>query len=189
MQSLSSEESELPPMNRFETQRRVPGSKKKLIAIENRVSERVPFSAVAQLIESQSKVRISVRVADLSRSGCYVDTISAMPVGTKVDISIDHGNAQLSTGATVVYLLPGMGMGLNFEEMSPEREFVLNRWISEARGESFPVPQEAEVTSTLQKLPQGEKHVISRLIDLMIQKNLITQLEGTELLEELSQED
>ncbi len=132
---------------------------------------------------------MSIRVADISRHGCYADTLSAMPVGTKLTILIEHANAQLKTDATVIYLLPGMGMGLSFDALSPEMESILNRWIGEVRGEISPLPEAAEVNSAIQKYPRVERHILSRLISLMIRKTLLTQSEGKDLLNELLHED
>ena len=176
-------------MSQYDTQRRAPGSKKELNAIERRGSERVPFSAVAHLLESHSQVRMTVRVADICRDGCYADTVSALSMGTKVTISIEHANAQLKTDATVTYSLQGMGMGLRFDELPPEMESILNRWIAEVRGEISPLPEAAEVNSAIQKYPRIERHILSRLISLMIRKAFLTQSEGTDLLNELLHED
>ena len=172
-------------MNQDDARRQAPGSKNEPSPVEHRNSERLPFSAVAQLIEPHSQARMSVRVADISRHGCYADALNSMPVGTKLTISIAHANAEFKTDATVIYSLRGAGMGLSFDELSPEMESVLNRWIAEVRGEISPLPEAAEVNFAIQKYPQVERHILSRLISLMIRKALLTQSEGKDLLNEL----
>jgi hypothetical protein len=132
---------------------------------------------------------MTVRVADIGPSGCYADTVPVLPMGTKVTISIEHSNTQLKTDATVIYSLAGMGMGLSFNGLSPEMESILKRWIAEVRGEISPLPEAADVNSAIQKYPRVERHILSRLISLMIRKDLLTRSEGTDLLNELLRED
>jgi hypothetical protein len=176
-------------MNQAGTRGRTPVSKKEAKSVERRSSDWLPFSAVAELVEPLSRTRMAVRIADMSNRGCYADALNAMPVGTKVSISITHANAQFQTCATVTYSLPGMGMGLSFDELSPKMEFILNRWIAEVRGEASPPPGATEVNAAIQKYEQIEQRVLSRLINLMIRKTLLTPSEGTHLLDELLHED
>jgi hypothetical protein len=171
--------------------RRSSGLKKPSGTVERRKSERIPFSAVAQLVEPRSQTRLAARVADISHHGCYVDALNAMPVGTKVIITIEHSSSQLKTDASITYSMPGMGMGLSFQNLSFESKSLLGRWIAEARGEVFSPSKavQAEATPALPKPPRDEKQILSRLIGLMVRKDLLTQSEGTDLLGEVLDEE
>lgn len=177
------------PINQNDTAKSVPAPEVEAKIVERRRSERFPFSAVAELVEPLSLTRMAVRIADISVHGCYADGLNSMPVGTKVVISIAHANAQFKTGASVSYSLPGMGMGLSFEELSPKMASILSLWIADVQGETSPVLGAAEVEAAVQNPQRVERHILGRLISLMTRKNLLTQSEGTELLDELLHED
>jgi hypothetical protein len=176
-------------MDKIAAQKLVPVSAAEPVRIDRRKSERFPFSAVALLIEPRSQARMSVRIADISLRGCYADALNAMPVGTKVSISIEHGSAQIKTGATVTYSLPGMGMGLSFEELAPDMKFILSRWIAEVDGGASSLSETEELTKSNRQEARSERPTLTRLIGLMVQKNLLTKSEGNGLLDELLREN
>ena len=73
----------------------------------------------------QADTRLSGRVSDLGRGGCYVDTINAFPVGADVKIRIVKDHASFVAQARVLYASSGIGMGLAFTKIEPERLLVL----------------------------------------------------------------
>ena len=160
-------------------------SKAGVDAAERRTSERFPFSAVTEIVDVASSTRITARVSDISLTGCYLDVINVFAPGARIQISIRHGSLQFETNGTVVYSLPGMGMGITFSPVPPEMASVLKRWIAQVRGELEPVEAAPDVQKIIQDYPKVERHVIGRLIGLMMQKNMLTPYEGTELLKEL----
>lgn len=152
---------------------------------ERRTSERFPFSAVTELIDVVSATRITARVSDISLTGCYLDVINVFSPGTKIQINIRHGSLQFEAAGTVVYSLSGMGMGITFNPVAPEMASVLKRWIAQVKGDIAPIEAAPAVNQAIQNYPKVERHVIGRLIGLMMQKNMLTANEGSELLQEL----
>lgn len=153
---------------------------------ERRRSERFPFSAVAEVMDRRSGARMPVRIADISRDGCYADALNVFAAGTQVIISIRHANSEFKTTAKVAYALTSMGMGLQFGETAPEMRSVLDGWIAEARGETATSLGPALLNSSDPKTPQRvDQRVISRLVEILMRKSLLTQTEGTDLLAEL----
>ena len=153
---------------------------------ERRRSERFPFSAVAEVMDRRSGARMPVRIADISRDGCYADALNVFSAGTQVIISIRHGALEFKTTATVAYALPSMGMGLQFGETTPEMRSVLDGWIAEARGETATSFGPALLSSSDPKTPQSaDRRVLCHLLEVMMRKSLLTQTEGTDLLAEL----
>jgi len=152
---------------------------------ERRASERFPFSAVTELIDVISATRITARVSDISLSGCYLDVINVFAPGTRIQINIRHSNLQFEATGAVVYSLPGMGMGITFNPVAPEMASVLNRWIAQVKGDIAPVEAAPEVNRMIQNYPRVERHILGRLIGMMMQKNMLTAYEGAELLREL----
>jgi hypothetical protein len=53
------------------------------------------------------------------------------------------------------------------------------------KGDIAPIEAAPEVSREIQNYPKVERHVIGRLIGLMMQKNMLTAYEGAELLKEL----
>jgi PilZ domain len=92
---------------------------------------RLPFSAVAEITEPVSTNRLAVHIINISRHGCYSDSIHVFPVGTLVNLSIRHAGLHLETGATVIHSLSGIGMGLNFANLTADMESILQKWIAE----------------------------------------------------------
>ena len=152
---------------------------------DRRASERFPFSAVTEVVDIASATRITARVSDISLTGCYLDVINVFSPGTKIQINIRHGSLQFEANGAVVYSLPGMGMGITFNPVEPDMASVLKRWIAQLKGDTAAIEAAPEVKQVIQNYPKVERHVIGRLIGLMMQKNMLTAHEGSELLKEL----
>jgi len=154
-------------------------------AIERRMAERFAFSAVAEIMNAGSSIRINARVSDISRSGCYLDVFNVLAAGSSIWISIHHGNKQFDTAATVVYSLPDMGMGIAFNSAEPEMLLLLDRWLAEVKGEVVPHNGERTPHYMTGRNVFGEGEVLSHLIELLMRKNIVTEDEGAGLLDEL----
>jgi hypothetical protein len=140
---------------------------------------------VAEVVDAISQTRINARVSDISQHGCYLDVINVFATGMIVQLSIQHSNLRLETSATVVYSLPGMGMGLSFRPLSGPMQSVLSRWVSELKGDSAADEGAPGESHTPQDYRRLERHILGKLIGLMTRKNMLSHDEGTELLEEL----
>ena len=97
---------------------------------EKRREPRHAFIASAELFEEHSGSRMSTRISDLSRGGCYVDTINPLPDGTVVQLKIFTETHSFEAPATVVYSHAHLGMGMKFREVRPQSEEVLRLWLS-----------------------------------------------------------
>jgi hypothetical protein len=72
----------------------------------------------------------AARISDLSAGGCYIDTIATVSEGELItfDLHADDGTTMRFTGR-VAYVMPGMGFGVQFTEMSPGCKEFLYRVI------------------------------------------------------------
>jgi hypothetical protein len=152
---------------------------------ERRFAERFTFSAVAEIMNVGSPIRVSARVSDISRSGCYLDAINVFAQGTKIRLTICHANQQFDAAATVVYSLPDMGMGITFDSVDAEMSAVLDRWIAEVKGEIVPLGNHQMLSNMMSDYSRVERDVLGRLIGLMMRKNILARDEGADLLDEL----
>jgi hypothetical protein len=155
---------------------------------DRRWSERFPFSAIAEVMDRQSGTRMAVRIADISREGCYADALNGFPTGAQVILTIRHADLEFKTPAMVIYALPRMGMGMRFKDVAPEMSRILEKWITEARGE-LNLPFDTPSTGSNSVASQGmERRVLYRLLELLMRKSLVSQTEGSALIEELLRE-
>jgi hypothetical protein len=159
-------------------------------AQERRGYPRYPFSASAEAVHIQPDTRLSGRVSDLGRGGCYIDTINPFPVGADVKIRIVKDNASFVAQARVLYAGSGMGMGLAFTKIEPERLLVLEGWLRELSGESkqsAKALEDDEPASSPVATSAGneQRNVLNELIVTLIRKQVLTDAEGKALLRKL----
>ena len=157
-------------------------------AQERRTDARYPFSATAEAVHLQADTRLNGRISDLSRGGCYVDTINPFPVGADVKIRIVQGSMSFLADGRVTYAASGMGMGLAFTKIEPERMQVLEQWLKELRGESSreATALEEDAVAHNDTAPGNEpKYVLNELILTLIRKRVLSENEGNVLLKRL----
>ncbi len=97
---------------------------------DRRGATRYPFIASVEVVEFESEARLVGRVSDLARGGCYVDIINPLPSGTRVKLRIYKENENFEAVGTVRHSQTGMGMGIAFEEVTPEQDKLLQGWLA-----------------------------------------------------------
>jgi PilZ domain len=103
----------------------------------NRRDPRYPLTLVAKVTELVNSTVWNARSSDVSRGGCYIDTLNPMLPGTQVKVQLWSGDEEFETSARVVYICPGLGMGVHWGTNPPETQLaVLDRWLQEAASNS-----------------------------------------------------
>lgn len=98
---------------------------------DRRDAQRLPLILAVEVTEVDSDARLSARTSDVSRTGCYIDTLNPTPTGTVVRVKLSHNGEQLDLLARVVYVSPRLGMGVRFDEsISAEQLAILDRWLA-----------------------------------------------------------
>jgi PilZ domain len=98
---------------------------------DRRDAQRLPLIIAVEIVEVDSGTRLEARTSDVSRTGCYVDTLNPTPTGTVVRVKFNHNGEQLDLLARIVYVSPRLGMGVRFDEsISPEQIAILDRWLA-----------------------------------------------------------
>lgn len=156
---------------------------------ERRRHLRFPFSATLEAVDIKSGTKITGRTSDLGLGGCYVDTLTVFPVGTEAKIRIIRENETFEAQVRIVYSLNGMGMGMAFISAQPKNVRLFQKWLHEINGQSAtaqdtlseakPETAQAEKSQTLNNV------ILSDLIMTLMQKNVLTQQEGKDLLRKL----
>ena len=156
---------------------------------ERRHHLRFPFSATVEAVEIKSGTKITGRTSDLGLGGCYVDTLSPFPVGTETKIRILRENESFEAHAKVVYSLIGMGMGLAFVSAQAKQIRLFQRWLQEISGQPVSTEdgpsQQASETAPAEKTQTLKNVVLSDLIMTLMQKKVLTEREGKDLLRKL----
>ncbi len=99
---------------------------------ERRQSPRYPFFAPAQLAESPSGARLKASTSDLCSNGCYLGTISPLPLSTIISIQITYQGQVFAAGGVVAHSHPNTGMGVKFIALESGCSVILQTWLHEA---------------------------------------------------------
>jgi ABC-type sulfate transport system permease component len=89
----------------------------------------------------------------------------------------------------VVYSMIGMGMGLVFVSAQPKQVRVFQKWLQEISGQ--PAPTQDMHSREEPKIAEADKTqtfnnvILSDLIMTLMQKNVLTEKEGKDLLRKL----
>jgi hypothetical protein len=95
---------------------------------ERRGSRRVTFFCEARL-EGIDVANASVRIADLSVDGAFVDARTVLPPGAIANLRFSLPDCEVSVRTEVRYSMPGMGMGLRFVDLTPEVRDAIARFV------------------------------------------------------------
>ena len=103
------------------------------VIADRRVSPRYPLVLAAEIIEMTTRSKMTVRSSDISRTGCYIDTLNPVTSGSKILVRLVHGKETFESYGTIRYVSPGLGMGIQFDDQIPANQLaLLDRWLAEA---------------------------------------------------------
>ncbi len=108
------------------------------VTSDRRNAPRYALVLAAEVMEPSRGARLSARTSDLSLTGCYLDTLTLLPKGSQVRISLTHRREVCEASGRVMDVRPGMGMGMGmgmgvgveFEEIASEHQARLQRWLA-----------------------------------------------------------
>ena len=145
---------------------------------ERRGGDRHLVIASAEVVELSSGARFSTRTTDLGPGGCFVDTLTPFPVGSKVRVTVYKTNSRFESRGVVVYSQAGLGMGVAFEALEPQQRAALDTWLTELTQGRVPIPESKRPAQALKDLA-SDRTALIRLIQLMISKGLLSEAEGS----------
>jgi PilZ domain len=156
---------------------------------EKRSCPRYPFSPEVEVVDIQSETRLRARLSDISRNGCYVDTINPFPKDSPIRLSITRDNISFKTQGKVAYSVIGMGMGVLFTTSEPDQLQSLGKWLTELSGGKSVAPEPSVATvqpeSTKNVDPELRK-IFGDLVAVLNGKNILNDSEAMALLRKLS---
>jgi PilZ domain len=101
------------------------------VTVERRSAPRHAIVLAAEVIELPRGTKLNARTADISRTGCYIDTLNPIPQGAEVRLRLTHREETFVALARVVYVSYGLGMGIAYINAEDEQLAKLDRWLSE----------------------------------------------------------
>ena len=78
----------------------------------------------------------TIRISDLSVTGCFVDSRATPPVGHRIGVHVTLGTVPATLYGTVVSTQREIGFAVQFEELDPATRERLLGLLTVARGES-----------------------------------------------------
>lgn len=150
--------------------------------IDRRGNERSQIVAGAEVIELNSGARFSTRVSDVSRGGCFVDTLSPLPIGSRIRLTLHGSSVAFETAGSVVYTQQGLGMGIAFDPMSPEQQLTLEDWLNGLGARSETPAITSSPAPGARQIPASDQDVLARLLHILISKGILTEADADALL-------
>ena len=98
---------------------------------QRRALPRYMFTASVDMVDTVNAMRISGRVAEISRKGCYVDIMMPPPPGTMLKVRIYRDAGAFETNGKIVYIHERIGMGVAFLDTPEDQLKVLDTWLAE----------------------------------------------------------
>ncbi len=101
---------------------------------EQRRAPRYQFIADAEVTEIASDTRLTARTGDMSIGGCFLDMLNPSPERSEVGIGICHDGTTFTALGRVVFVAPGIGMGVSFTNVELSQLAILGKWLEELKG-------------------------------------------------------
>ncbi len=80
-------------------------------------------------LHDKGRTHLSTTSTDIGGRGCYVETRSPLPRGTKVDVGFSLGAEEIKTQGMVRTCDPGVGMGIEFADLDNQVQDQLQQFI------------------------------------------------------------
>jgi hypothetical protein len=153
---------------------------------QRRQTPRYSCVASAVAVDVRSQARVTGRTSVLGRGGCYLETITPFPSGTRVWIRITKEDARsvvhFATRAVVLYATPGAGMGVTFTSIPSGKSPVLDEWLAELNGGAATVEVEDSEAILDPEPRNASRGAFSELITTLERKGILTPTEAKAIL-------
>ena len=103
------------------------------VMADRRGARRFSLILVAEILLIPGDSRINARSSDISGTGCYIDTLSPLPRGSRVRARFTQNSENFDSVGVVAYVSAGLGMGIGFDEPIPPAQLsILDRCLLDA---------------------------------------------------------
>jgi hypothetical protein len=153
-------------------------------AEDRRGGIRYQVTVAAEVIELISGTRFSTRTTDLGPGGCFVDTLMPLPVGSSVRVRLHKDRMAIEALGTVTYSQSGLGMGVAFDNMPPERVRALDAWLAELTAVKPPSFDVSRASNRAPEKQEQHREIAQRLVRLLVKRGVISEADAAALLSE-----
>jgi hypothetical protein len=100
---------------------------------ENKRSSPRVFNVVEVecFVLDETATPVNARMSDVSLTGAFLDSMSALRPGTKLALRFRVGHQDVRASAEVVHTMPQFGMGVRFLDLSPEGRAAITALVKE----------------------------------------------------------
>ncbi len=105
---------------------------------DRRSVPRYNFVATAEITDDASAAKLSGRVTEISRYGCYLDIANALPVGTTINVRVSCDQGTFVTRGKILYVQELIGIGIVFLDTPKEQLEILDSWLTKLSSSSNP---------------------------------------------------
>jgi hypothetical protein len=126
------------------------------------------------------------QLCDISTGGCFVKTLHTYPIGANVRPLLMIGGTQFEIGARVARIIPQTGMGLAFENVSPEQEKQIAGFVRDAKaiGRALVTKQAEPVQPASAPAPveiSRDAELLARITKQIDEQGVLTKQDLTDL--------
>jgi hypothetical protein len=152
---------------------------------DRRSAIRYQITVSAEVVETKSGTRFSTRTTDLGPGGCFVDTLMPLPVGADVRVRLHKDNIKFEALGSVTFSQTGLGMGIAFNEMPPERQTAFDAWLAELTM-AKPVTLDSHRAQEIHIAPPSATSdagpsLAQNLIRLLVKRGIISEADAASL--------
>lgn len=97
--------------------------------VEKRGQVRVRVSVPIELTPEGSETPLRTQTADLSSTGCYIETLFTLPLSTNVQLTLHADGSTILTTGKIVTRDPNVGNGIEFTSLSDKDAETLRQFI------------------------------------------------------------
>lgn len=108
---------------------------------QKRSVPRYPLAVPAVILEPLTQTELSGRSADISLTGCFVESVDRFLTNTVIQIKIERDGEVFETWCRVAHVKKGVGTGVAFFEYPAKARLTIQSWIAE-RSQMFDASRE-----------------------------------------------
>jgi len=100
---------------------------------EHHRATRLPFKAAIAITDVESEKEVLAHTTDLSLFGCFAETTTPFPPGTRVRLRINRGAEKITAQGKIAHARADEGMGIVFSKIEPDDQAILEKWLAGLR--------------------------------------------------------
>jgi Tfp pilus assembly protein PilZ len=165
---------------------------------ERRDNTRYPCEGKVKIYREGAASAFWGIVSDLSYGGCYVESPSPLPVGSRIKLSLTILDMDLEVEGKVAAVHPMVGMGIMFLSCSAQTNQSLEQMLSTLAGTmmapepsallglaSDPVPGELEMMPSFKVSPGAACSVLDQIVAHLSRSSVLTRHDLLDILQEV----